>query len=497
MPVMTMIRLRLLCFAALSVLLIASSGRFALARESFAPLVQQALPAVVNVSTTQRALSSPFVLRGSPELQGERQEELERFLEQFGFPTPPNLQQRGEGMPLRESHSLGSGFIIDPSGYVVTNNHVIADAKEISVTLSDETKLEAKLIGRDLKMDLALLKVEPTAPLPYVSFGNSDAMNVGDWVIAIGNPFGLGSTVTAGIISARSRNINAGPFDDFLQTDAAINQGNSGGPMFNDKGEVIGINTAIFSPSGGSVGIGFAIPSAMAKPLIDQLRQYGHPYRGWLGVKIQYVTEEIAKSLGLEKATGALVLEMNKNSPAQKAGVISGDVILSFNGQEVKEMRHLPRMVAETPVGQKVEIVIWRQGQRQTVTLTLGEYPEEEEVVEAIPSDVPTAITKGSLVLGMYLRTLTDNDRKQFNIKTTVKGVIVTAIDKKSEAAKRGLRPADVIHGVNQEYIDSLEALKQRLVEAKQAKRDYVLVRVMRAGQSNYITLPITEKGKP
>ena len=248
---MTITRLRCLC-AALSVLIMAGTRGEAQAVESFAPLVEQVLPAVVNVSTTQKSAPSPFGLQGAPELQGERQEELEKFLEQFGFPSAP----MGQGVQPHEVHSLGSGFVIDPKGYIVTNNHVIAEATDISVTLSDETKLNAKVVGRDPKTDLVLLKVEPKKPLPYLTFGDSDVMRVGDWVIAIGNPFGLGSTVTAGIISARSRNINAGPFDDFLQTDAAINQGNSGGPMFNDKGEVIGINTAIFSPSGGNVGIG-------------------------------------------------------------------------------------------------------------------------------------------------------------------------------------------------------------------------------------------------
>ena len=459
--------------------------------ESFAPLVDKVLPAVVNVSTTQKAsAAAQNELNDAPELQDERQEELQKFLEQFGFPNAP----LGENLQPREMHSLGSGFIVDPKGYIVTNNHVIADATEISVTLSDETKLEAKIIGRDPKVDLVLLKVEPKKPLPYVTFGDSDGMRVGDWVLAIGNPFGLGSTVTAGIISARSRNINAGPFDDFLQTDAAINQGNSGGPMFNDRGEVIGINTAIFSPSGGSVGIGFAIPSAMAKPLIDQLREYGHPYRGWLGVKIQYVTEEIAKSLGLDHAGGALVLELTKDSPAEKAGIISGDVILSFNGHDVKEMRYLPRMVAETPVGQKVQVVVWRQGRKQALEMTLGEYPEEKdtEAASAPAQDVP--VKEGKKLLGLYLRTLTDTDRKKMNLPAATKGVLITAVEKGSEARKRALQAGDVIHGINQEKVATLEDLEKAVKAARDAKRDYVLVRVLRGGESSYITLPINVK---
>ncbi len=461
------------------------------AMESFAPVVEKALPAVVNISTTQKIPAMTF--RGLPGLPGaedERQRELERFLKRFGFPF--HQFER----PEREVNSLGSGFVIDPAGYIVTNNHVIAEASEIVVTFADESKLEAEVVGRDPKTDLALLKVTPKKPLEYVTFGNSDALRVGDWVLAIGNPFGLGSTVTAGIISARSRNINAGPFDDFLQTDAAINRGNSGGPMFNRRGEVIGVNTAIFSPSGGSVGIGFAIPSAMAKPILDQLREHGRAYRGWLGVKIQIVTEEVAESIGLDKPIGALVLELTPESPAQKAGIEPGDVIIGFNGEEVTTMRELPRMVAETPVGETVEVEVWRGDRRKTIRLSLGEFPEDEELAERHGNGKAPESRQGEPALGMYVKTLDDGLKKRLELDASVTGVVVTEVTDESEAARRALRPGDVIVGVNQARIASVEALQQAIEEARNAKRGYVLMRVIRNGASNYITLPIKEKAE-
>ncbi len=462
----------------------------AMALESFAPVVERALPAVVNISTTQKvqSLSAPTA-PGLPQgMEDERRKELEKFLERFGFPLE---QMQPEN---QEVNSLGSGFVIDPDGYVVTNNHVIAQASEIYVLFSDDRKLEATVVGRDPKTDLALLKVTPEKPLAYVQFGNSDAMRVGDWIIAIGNPFGLGSTVTAGIISARSRNINAGPFDDFLQTDAAINRGNSGGPMFNQRGEVIGVNTAIFSPSGGNVGIGFAIPSAMAKPILDQLREHGRAYRGWLGVKIQHVTEEIAESLGLAKPMGALVLEITPDSPAAKASIQPGDIVISFNGKPVKEMRMLPRMVAQTPVGDVVSVSVWREGQRKRIKLTLGEFPQEEQQSQDMPAPAQDQSKPGTLLSGMYLAPLTSADRQKLELKKNVSGVLVTAVEKNSEAAKRGLKQRDVIAGVNQRNIASIDDIKDAIDTARQAGRDYVLLRVIRSGQSNYITLPVNEE---
>jgi serine protease Do len=456
--------------------------------ESFAPIAERVLPAVVNISTTQKAQQSSI---GVPEgLEGARREELERFFEHFGLPFA--LPEQGGSLPQQEVQSLGSGFVIDPQGYVVTNNHVVADASEIVVLFSDDSKLDATLVGRDPKTDLALLKVDSPKPLPYVAFGDSDSMRVGDWVMAIGNPFGLGGTVTSGIISARSRNINAGPFDDFLQTDAAINRGNSGGPMFNMDGNVIGVNAAIFSPSGGNVGIGFAIPSALAKPILDQLREYGRPHRGWLGVKIQHVTEEIANSLGLDRAYGALVLELTPDSPAANAGLESGDVVLSFNGREVAEMRQLPRMVAETPVGETVTVDILRKGKRESVRLKLGEFPEDEELV-TIPQKTPNKeqVKEGETVLGMSLGTIDNTVRARYSLGKTQSGVMVYAVANDSEAKMRTVAAGDIIAGVNQDDIASVEDFKRAINAARAANRGYVLVRIKRGNESNYITLPI------
>ena len=331
------------------------------APESFADLAERLLPTVVNIATTQV-------------VETRRGEEFEEFFKEF-------FERRGGQPPPQEKRrasALGSGFIIDASGYIVTNHHVIKDADEITVRLHDDTLLKAELIGSDEKTDLALLKVEFDKPLPATTWGRSEKTRIGDWVIAIGNPFGLGGTVTAGIVSARQRDINSGPYDDFIQTDAAINRGNSGGPMFNLDGEVIGVNTAIFSPSGGSIGIGFAIPSDLAKNVVMQLRQFGEVRRGWLGVRIQTVTEELAEGLRLGKPRGALVASVTEDGPAEKGGILGGDVILEFDGRTVPDMRKLPRMVAETPIGQDVEVVVWRKGEKKTVTIHLGELDEEQ-----------------------------------------------------------------------------------------------------------------------
>ncbi len=462
------------------------------APESFAPLVDPLLPAVVNVYTTQK-MKSPGAGVGMPfggNPNDPNMQRFKQFFDQFGMEAAPGMPGN-EGPEIeQETTSLGSGFIIDPAGYIVTNAHVIADAAEISVKLHDNTELKAKLVGRDPKTDLALLKVESKTPLPFVKFGDSDASRVGDWVIAIGNPFGLGGSVSAGIISARERSINAGPFDDFIQTDAAINRGNSGGPLFNTDGQVIGINSAIFSPSGGNIGIGFAVPSALAQPILKQLRESGHVQRGWLGVKIQEVNAQIAESVGLDKAGGALVLDLVKDSPAAKAGVKNGDVILSFAAKPVGAMRSLPRLVAETPVGKAVPIEIWREGKKQTLTTTIALLKDDEEQAAKAPAKSSDKAAAGEQLLGMRLSKVSDALRARYKIPAELEGLIIIDIAPGSAVLKQGLRPGDVLQQLQQTPLTSTDILRKGLEQAAKAGRNFALLRVWRGGQSMFITVP-------
>jgi serine protease Do len=485
------------------------------APESFADLAQTLLPAVVNVSSTQAARSDgdapqmPSFPPGSP---------FEQFFHDFmnrhhggnggngdngdgGDDNGDNGDQdqdQGSGpdaapdQPAHPHHlqSLGSGFIIDPSGIVVTNNHVIDGADEITVTLQDNTTLKAKLIGHDDRWDLAVLKVTPDKPLPSVHFGDSDAARVGDWVLAIGNPFGLGGTVTAGIVSARGRDIQQGPYDDFIQTDAAINRGNSGGPLFNMAGEVIGINTAILSPSGGSIGLGFSIPSGEAKVVIDQLQKYGRARRGWLGVRIQQVTPDIAESLGLKGGDGALVAGVNNDGPADRAHIHNGDVILTFNGQPLHEMRTLPRVVAETPIDAKVPVDIWRNGQRQTVQVVVAEMPDDQKVVAAV-SRKPAGGSMDLGALGMKVSPITDELRTKFKLDEKLKGIVVTDVATTGIAADRGLKPGDVIVEVQQQTILLPADLQRQLTEAKDQGRRSVLLLVQGKDGMRWVPLPV------
>ncbi len=464
--------------------------------ENFADIVEKLMPSVVNISTTQKPNSSSQ--QNAPLLEippGSPLEEYRDFFEKFYDALPKEGDEGlGDG---RKMISLGSGFIIDSSGYIVTNNHVVGNAEEISVTLSDDTQLDAKLVGRDAKTDLALLKVEAKKPLPAVQFGDSDKARVGEWVIAIGNPFGLGGTVTAGIISARARDINAGPFDDFIQTDASINKGNSGGPMFNAKGEVIGINTAIYSPSGGSIGIGFATPSDMARPVIEELRKHGRIRRAWLGVKIQNVSEDIAESLGQKEKNGALVADVTPGSPADKAGITVGDIIIGFDGKDILAMRKLPRIVADTPIGKTVNVTLLHKGIKKTTRVTLVELTESVEALQAglAPKTVHSTDSASEL-LDMSVAPLNSQLRMKYGVATDVKGLLVTRVKKPSDAADRGVQPGDVVVAINQDNVADIKTAQTIIEAAKSAKKKFVLLLVNHQGDTRFIPLPLSSEVK-
>ena len=455
--------------------------------ESFADLAAKLLPSVVNISTTQTVRSDsgnrpeiPRFAPGSP---------FERFFREFFE------RQQQNPMPRQRVTSLGSGFVIDATGVIVTNNHVIAEADKIAVILSDKTRLDAEVIGRDAKTDLALLRIDPGGKtLSALKLGDSDGTRVGDWVIAIGNPFGLGGTVTAGIVSARQRDINAGPYDDFIQTDASINRGNSGGPMFNLAGEVIGINTAIFSPTGGSVGIGFAIPSNLAGPIIDQLLEYGRARRGYIGVRIQTVTDDIAQGLGLPDASGALVTSLAEGGPAARAKVEVGDVILAFDGKTISEMRSLPRIVAETEVGREVPVVVWRKGEKKTLNVTLDEFPDDDRQVAArTPGEKPGQATVETL--GLDLAAITPETRERFNLADDATGVIVVDVKPGSPASEKQIRPGDIIRKVGSEQSDVTEPsqVEAAVKSARQAERKTLLVLVERESNQHFIALSVAK----
>lgn len=449
---------------------------------SFADLVDRLLPVVVNISTTQRSDTRrppaiPEFPEGSP---------FQDFFDDFVEEQDPDLQPR-------EATALGSGFLIDPEGYVVTNLHVIEGADEIRVILHDDTNLPAVVLGTDQKTDLALLKVESPTPLPYANWGDSDATRVGDWIIAIGNPFGLGGSVSAGIISAQARDLESGPYDEYLQTDAAINRGNSGGPMFNLAGEVIGVNTAIISPTGGSVGIGFAIPASIAGSVIAQLREYGQTRRGWLGVRIQHVTPEIAESLDLDRARGALIASVTLDGPAATAGVEAGDIVLSFDGRPVGESRRLPRIVAETAIGSEVPIVVWRHGEEVELRVVVGELDETEQTAAQAPQANPDEAQDEAVVaeLGLTLATITPDRRSQFSLGADTEGVVVITVDPGSPSDLKGIVPGDVIVEVMQEPVNSPGDVAMRVREAEEVGRRSVLVLIDRGGELRFEAIRI------
>lgn len=460
----------------------------ATAPATFADVIAPLTPAVVNISTTQKIKSAPAIQFGGLPPGLENDPQMAPFRELFrGFGGPVMRGPRTQNVT-----SLGSGFVIDADGYIVTNNHVIADATDVTVTFPDDTKLKAEIVGRDPKTDLALLKVKPAKKLAYVPFGNSDKARVGDWVVAIGNPFGLGGSVTAGIVSARGRNINAGAYDDFIQTDAAINRGNSGGPLFNMAGEVIGVNSAIFSPTGTNIGIGFAVPANLAEPVIAQLKKFGKIHRGWLGVKIQPVSDEIAASLGLGATKGALVLDITPDGPAAGSGLMPGDVITAFDGKEVTQMRSLPRIVADTAIGTRAEVTVLRKGTTKRFAVKLGELPDDAALAASEgDAEQENMSLRGDRVLGMAVKPLTRSLKHQFGLADTMHGLLVVGVEPESDAAGRGVAQGDIILEVNQQRVETVEAFTAAVNTARTSKRAFVLMRVAKGNDTLFVTLPV------
>lgn len=475
-------RLRLFWIGAVAMLMVLAQSISAQARpESLAPLAEQISPSVVNITTSTvvegRTGPQGIVPEGSP---------FEDFFRDF-----QDRNNNNENRPRRSS-ALGSGFVISEDGYVVTNNHVIEGADEILIEFfpgegQPADRLPAKVIGTDPKTDIALLKVEADMPLSFVRFGDSDTARVGDWVVAMGNPLGQGFSVSAGIVSARNRALS-GTYDDYIQTDAAINKGNSGGPLFNMDGEVVGVNTAILSPNGGSIGIGFSMASNVVSRVVDQLREYGETRRGWLGVRIQDVTEDVAEAIGLEDATGALITDVPEG-PAKEAGLLAGDVIMSFDGVDVENTRGLVKQVGNAEVGKAVRVVVYREGGTQTVLVTLG---RREDAERSEPAAAPAEKDKGDTekeVLGLKLGLLTDEMRQELNVPNGQDGLVVLSVDETSQAWEKGLRAGDVITEAGQQKLSNLDEFDARISEAKEAGRKSLLLLVRRGGEPRFVAL--------
>jgi serine protease Do len=483
-----------ICLGAAGVLsgVLSSAPAFARGPEGIADVAEKVIDAVVNISTSQTVEAKgggssdgrgaiPQLPPGSP---------FEEFFDDF---FKNRRGGKGGDLQPRKTNSLGSGFIIDSAGIVVTNNHVIADADEINVIMNDGTKIKAEIVGIDKKTDLAVLKFKPPRPLTAVKFGDSDKLRLGDWVVAIGNPFSLGGTVTAGIVSAKNRDISSGPYDSYIQTDAAINRGNSGGPLFNLEGDVIGVNTLIISPSGGSIGIGFAVPSKTVAGVVDQLQKFGELRRGWLGVRIQSVTDEIAESLNIKPARGALVAGVEDKGPAKPAGIEPGDVVVQFDGKDIKEPKDLSRVVADTAVGKEVDVVIIRKGQEETHKVTLGRLEDTDKVQAAAKSnDQPAEKPVTQKALGLDLASLSKDLRTRYKIKDSVKGVVITGVDGTSDAAEKRLSAGDVIVEVAQEAVANAGDIKKRVDQLKKDGKKSVLLLVSNAdGELRFVALSV------
>ena len=480
--------------------------------QSFAPLVKRVLPAVVNISVTEKAGGLDRLANQMPESfrNGPFDDFVRRFFEDRrggegygGMPREFSENPRGGGGTDRGDRdeeggkriALGSGFIIDPSGTVVTNNHVVAEAAKVEVVLQDNSRYQARVVGRDPRTDIAVLKIKADKQLPYVALGDSNAAQIGDWVVAVGNPFGLGGSVTAGVISARGRDIHAGQFDDFLQIDAPINRGNSGGPTFNVNGEVIGINTAIYSPNGGSVGIGFAVPSNVAKTVVTQLEQHGKVSRGWLGVQIQPVTPAIAASIGLDGERGAMVAAVTQDSPGSRAGLKQGDVVLSFNGAPVREMRDLPRLVAATSPGTSASLGVWRGGKSTDMQVKVGDAPENPKVA-ASTGDQPAEDSGRAEALGLRLATLDNDTRRELHLGRDVQGALVTRVDDGSLADNSGVSRGDVIVSINEQPVHSAQDAAQLLRDASKGSKRTALLLLNRRGVTRYVGVDLGANNK-
>jgi serine protease Do len=439
-----------------------------------ADLAAMLLPAVVEISVQSKAggTAAPETMPDVPE-----NSPFKDFFDDF------LKRNQGQGGAQRQVNSMGSGFVIQSSGTIVTNNHVIQDADSIEVHFQDNTVLKAELVGRDPKTDIAVLRVKPDKPLPVVPLGDSDTARIGEWAIAIGNPYGLGGSVSLGIISARGRDINAGPYDDFIQTDAAINKGNSGGPLFNLKGEVIGINTAILSSTGGSVGIGFAVPANLARNIIAQLERFGEVRRGWLGVRIQTVTDDIAENMTMGKARGALIADVIKGGPGEKAGMQAGDVVVEFNGKPVNEVKDLPRLVADSQVGGKAKLKVLRAGKEVMLDAEVG-LLEDETIVAAKATPAPDASGPAvTSVLGMTISNVTDELRLKYKVEDTVKGAVVTAVSPESTAADKRLEPGDVITEAGEKQVATAADVAKAVADAEKIGKNSVLMLVSKGGK--------------
>ena len=450
-----------------------------------ADLADKLLPAVVEISVESKVAGGPQV--DVPQLPDDSP--FKDFFDDFF------KKRQGEGGGERTVNSMGSGFIIDSSGVVVTNNHVVEGAESIEIRMQDGTTMKAELKGRDPKTDLAVLLVKPEKPLPTVSFGDSDGLRIGEWVMAIGNPFGLGGSVSLGIVSARNRDINAGPYDDFIQTDAAINKGNSGGPLFNMTGQVVGINTAIFSPTGGSVGIGFSVPANTAKGVVDQLWKYGETRRGWLGVKVQSVTDDIAESMGLGKPHGALVADVTEGSPGKAAGIEAGDVIIAFNGKPINEMKELPRAVAETEIGKEVTLKALRKGKEIELKVAIGRLEDgEKQIAQEDAGKTPDAAPKTATLLGMTVSGMTDELRTKYAIDEKVSGVVVTEVAAGGLAADKGVAAGDVVMEAGGKPVTAAADVSDAMASAQKAGKTAVLLLISKggkAGETRFVALKV------